>query len=221
LKLLRILINYAIAHDQLTHDPSRGIKRPKSGEIRAWTDAEIAQFESRWPIGTKQRLAFALMLYTGQRRSDVARMAWNDIVGGSIKVVQQKTGAKLTIPLALPLREVLAASARKHASILVTEYGRAFQVDGFGGWMRDAITAAGLPLDCQPHGLRKTAGKRLAEAGATTKQIMAMLGHRSISEAERYTANAEQAALAMAAVAVLERKQIKRPNPFGGDESSG
>jgi hypothetical protein len=46
----------------LKHDPSLGIKRPKGNEIRAWTDAELAAFERRWPIGTKRRTAYALML---------------------------------------------------------------------------------------------------------------------------------------------------------------
>ena len=69
-------------------DPSTGIKRTKIGEVRSWTDDEIRQYENRWPIGTKQRTAFALMLYTGQRRSDVHRMTWQDISHktGRIKV---------------------------------------------------------------------------------------------------------------------------------------
>jgi hypothetical protein len=45
--------------------------------------------------------------------------------------------------------------------IINTEYDRPFTVDGFSRWLRDAITAAGLPLDCKPHGLRKVAGRRL------------------------------------------------------------
>ena len=40
----------------------------------AWTDAEIAEYEARHPIGSKARLALALLLYTGQRRSDVVTM---------------------------------------------------------------------------------------------------------------------------------------------------
>jgi integrase len=137
LKLLRVLIRHAIALGWLKHDPSLGIKRLRSGEIRSWTEAEIAQFEARWPIGTKQRLAFALMLYTGQRRSDVHRMTWTDIDGDSIRVVQQKTGAKLTIRLHSELRAVLAEAKRGHVTILNTEYGRPFTVDGFYHAERD------------------------------------------------------------------------------------
>ena len=70
--------------------------------------------------------------------------------------------------------------------------------------MRVAITEAGLPLDCQPHGLRKAAGRRLAEAGCTAHEIMAVLGHKTLTEAERYTREADQGRLAMEAVAKLQ-----------------
>jgi integrase len=76
--------------------------------------------------------------------------------------------------------------------------------------MRDAIEKAGLPLDCQPHGLRKAAGRRLAEAGATAKMIMAILGHTTLAEAERYTEEADQAGLAEEAVIKLEGRKGNR-----------
>jgi hypothetical protein len=50
-------------------------------------------------------------------------------------------------------------------------YDKPFTVDGFSQWLREAITDSGLPLDCQPHGLRKTTGRRLAEAGATATRM--------------------------------------------------
>lgn len=204
LKILRVLIRHAIDIGWLDHDPSLGIKRPKTQEIRSWTDAEIEAFEKHWPSGTKQRLAFALMLYTGQRRSDVHRMTWADVSEGTIRVVQQKTGRKLTIPLHRDLLAVLAVANRDHLTIINTEYRKPFTVDGFSQWIRDAITAAGLPLETQPHGLRKAAGRRLAEAGCTAHEIMAVLGHKTLSEAERYTRQADQARLAIEAMTKLE-----------------
>lgn len=220
LKMLRILIRHAIETDVLDRDPSLGIKRPRTQEIRSWSDDEISRFEAKWPVGSKQRLAFALVLFTGQRRSDVHRMTWADIDGPSIRVVQQKTSAKLTIPLHRELRAVLAAAPRDHVTILNTAYGRPFSVDGFSGFMRDAIAEAKLPLSCQPHGLRKAAGRRLAEAGASANQIMAVLGHKSLAEAERYTREADQQRLARGAIAKLQgRKTNKKsqtpPEKFG------
>ena len=89
-------------------------------------------------------------------------------------------------------------------------YGKPFTVDGFSQWMRDAITDAGLPLECQPHGLRKATGRRLAEAGATAKMIMSILGHTTLAEAERYTEEADQAGLAEDAVIKLEAHKANR-----------
>jgi integrase len=210
LKMLRVLIRHAIAIGWLKHDPSLGIKRPKSGEIRSWSDEEIAQFEAHWPVGTKQRLAFALHLNTGQRRSDVHRMTWADVTEDSVRVVQQKTGAKLTIRLHRDLAAILAQTPREHVTLINTAFGKPFTVDGYSQWLRDAIKAAGLPLDCQPHGLRKAAGRRLAEAGCTAKEIMAVLGHKTLAEAERYTREADQAQLASGAVIKLEGRTENR-----------
>jgi integrase len=218
LKMLRVLIRHGIDIGWLSHDPSLGIKRPKIREIRSWTDDEIQRFEQHWPIGTKERLAFALMLYTGQRRSDVHRMTWADVSERTIRVVQQKTGRKLTIPLHRELLTFLAGAEREYAMIINTDYGRPFTVDGFSQWLRIAITAAGLPLDCQPHGLRKAAGRRLAEAGCSAHEIMAVLGHKTLSEAERYTREADQTRLATEAMMKLEGR---RANRFAQTESAG
>ncbi len=218
LKKLRILIGHAIAIGWLTHDPSLGIKRPKTNEVRAWTDVEIAIFEKHWPVGSKQRLAFALHLFTGQRRSDVHRMTWADVSDEKILVVQQKTRRKLVVPLHSELNQILGATDRKHLTIINTEFGKPFTVDGYSQWLRDAITGAGLPLDCQPHGLRKAAGRRLAEAGCSAHEIMSVLGHKTLAEAERYTRDADQGVLATAAMAKLEGRN---PNRIAQTASEG
>jgi integrase len=114
-------------------------------------------------------------------------MSWSHITPDSkIVVSQQKTGRRLLIPLHRDLVATLAVAKREHISILTTMFGKPFTVDGFSQWMRDAITEAELPLGCQPHGLRKATGRRLAEAGATAKMIMSVLGHTTLAEAERY-----------------------------------
>src|SRR5262249_16488000 len=96
LKRMRTLLRYAMDIGWRESDPTARVRAFKSIEIHTWTESEISQFELRWPIGTKQRLAFDLLLYTGQRGSDVARIA-RPAAGEKIRVVQQKTGAPLTI----------------------------------------------------------------------------------------------------------------------------
>jgi site-specific recombinase XerD len=116
----------------------------------------------------------------------------------------------LLIPLHRDLLAALAAAKRDRVSILTTMYGKHFTVDGFSQWMRDAIREPGLPLDCQPHGLRKATGRRLAEAGATAKMIMSILGHTTLAEAERYTEEADQAGLAEDAMDILQGHKANR-----------
>jgi integrase len=210
IKVLRILIRHALALDWLRHDPSLAIKRPRLREVRSWTDAEIAQFEAYWPVGTKERLAFSMHLHTGQRRSDVSRMTWADLEGATIRVVQLKTGAALSIPLHAGLRAILDVTPRRHVAIITSGRGKPFSTDGYSTWLRAAIRAAGLPDDCRVHGLRKAAGRRLADAGCTPHEIMAVLGHKSLSEAERYTRGADQKRLASAAVIKLEARNGNR-----------
>jgi integrase len=192
LKKLRILIRHAIEKGLLKHDPSAGIKRPKSKPIRAWTDGEIAAYEARWPLGTKQRTAYALMLGVGTARVDVHRMTWTQVDSAGVGYTRNKTGVAVDIGLDTGLRAALDAAPRSHVCIITTEFGRPFTVDGFSGFMRDAMKAAGLPLDCKPHGLRKTLGRKLADAGVSAHDIMAALGHTTLAQAELYTKEANR-----------------------------
>ena len=111
---------------------------------------------------------------------------------------------------ATPVEEGTAILHIALGRIDLTPLAIPFTVDGFSGWMRDAISNAGLPLDCKPHGLRKAAGRLLAEAGATAKMIMSILGHTTLAEAERYTEEADQAGLAEDAVTKLEGHKANR-----------
>ena len=73
--------------------------------------------------------------------------------------------------------------------------------------MRSAIKAAGLPPRCVSHGLRKAAMRRLAESGATEKQIAAVSGHKTLKEIELYTKAADQKRLARAGMSKLADRQ--------------
>jgi enterobacteria phage integrase len=200
LKRLRTLVRYARSVGWIDRDPTAGAKAYRSKEIHTWTEEEIATFEKRWRKGSRERLAFALLLYTGQRGSDVHRMLWSDYVGDTIRVAQQKTTTKLTIPLHDELEGLLALAPRENSTILETVYKKPFSAKGFGNMVSDAIRAAGLPQRCVPHGLRKAAARRLAEAGCSASEIMAITGHKTLAEVERYTRAAEQERLARQAI---------------------
>ena len=137
-------------------------------------------------IGSRARLAFALLLYTGQRRSDVVRMGRQHIRDEALQVRQLKTGAELSVPVHPALAAIIAETGANNLTFLVTDQGKPYSAAGFGNWFRDQCRAVGLH-GCSAHGLRKAAARRLAEAGCTAHEIAAITGHASLREIARYT----------------------------------
>jgi integrase len=108
----------------------------------------------------------------------------------------------LLIPILPELADALALVPRTNMTFLLTKHGAPFSVGGFGNWFRDRCDEAGLP-QCSAHGLRKLAATRLANAGCSDREIMAITGHRSVSEVSRYTKARDQELLAEQAMAKL------------------
>jgi integrase len=200
-KVLRAMMRHAVEIGLRIDDPTRDVRpiRVKSDGFHSWTDDEIARFEKRHPVGSRARLAFALLLYTGQRRSDVVRMGRQHVRGGVLTVRQQKTGVELSIPVHPTLQAVLADTPMDNMTFLTTQFGKPFTPDGFGNWFRIQCNAAGLP-QCSAHGLRKAAARWLAEAGCTAHEIAAITGHASLKQVAHYTRAADQGRLASAAM---------------------
>ena len=111
-KALRALMQHSVDIGLRTDDPTRDVKaiRVKSDGYHSWTEEEIAQFEARHPIGSRPRLALALLLYTGQRRSDVVRMGRQHIRDGRLHIRQDKTGIELAIRMHSDLQAIIAES---------------------------------------------------------------------------------------------------------------
>ena len=203
LKAIRHLMKYAIATELCASDPTIGIKLPKmkTDGIHTWDETEIATFEATHAVGTKPRLAFALLIYTGQRVSDVIRMGPQHISHGVLRVKQKKTGVTLEIPVHTDLRAILDAAPGKHLTFLISpKTGKPYGGNAISQQMRIWCDAAELPK-CSAHGLRKAACRRLAEAGCSANEIAAMSGHATLSEVQRYTKAADQARMARNAMA--------------------
>jgi integrase len=201
-KVLREMMKVAVKLEWRETDPTLGVKKikpKKQGGFHRWYDPEIAQFEARHPIGSKARLAMALGLYTGQARQDVVLMGEQyithehdpeqgyevEILNWVRKKTEDKTGLELAIPVHPQLRQIIDATASKHLTFLVTEFGAPFTAAGFGNWFRDRCKEAGLP-HCSFHGLRKAAATRLIDAGCDVVEASAITGHASLKELQRY-----------------------------------
>jgi integrase len=193
----------------VTSNPTKSVRRPKENldaGYHTWTPEAVEQFERRHAIGTKARLALALFLFTGQRKSDVVLFGRQHVLDGMLKFTQQKKRNRHPVRLELPilpmLQNVIDASPCGNLTFLVTEFGKPFSAKGFSSKMRQWCNEAGLP-HCTGHGLRKAGAVIAAHNGATPHQLMAIFGWRTLKEAERYTKAMEQRRIASGAMRLL------------------
>jgi integrase len=217
LVVLRKMITVALDHEWIEVDPTHRLGyRPEIKGHRAWTDDERAKFEAHWPLGTMPRTIYASTLYSGQRRSDVVRFKWTDFDGDRMPLTQQKTGKRLVLPVLPAWREALDAAPRHGEYVIGTIHGGQRSLKGLTVDFQDWTEAAGLK-GCTLHGLRKTLGKIIVETGGTTRELMGALGHETLAHAELYSRDAEQEALARAALDKASKRLRPRLRVVGGE----
>lgn len=206
---------FALPLDLLPHSITTGTTVIGShGGHKPWTDEQVSIAEQYAAPHIAKLITLAAN--TGQRGSDLCRMRWSDIedVDGrqGINVVQRKTGLQLWIPFTLELQYAVSMWERRPTFILLNRQGQPYgnRKNLSMSWERERdgnaalAPCAGLVL----HGLRATAVVRLRRAGATTPQIVDMVG-LSAPMVERYSRFADQKQSALAAVLHLDRNRNK------------
>jgi integrase len=207
LKALRGLMRWAKRNGRIKVDPTAEVDPPPmkpSDGFPTWEDEHIAQFEARWPVGTKERLALTLFLWTGQRREDIAVMGRQHMRDGVIRLRQIKTSTEVNIPvLADELRNAVAAMPAGQMTFLQTQQGRPFTANGLYNFFKDAMREAGLPESLALHGLRKAFCCHLADAGVDAADIATISGHLTLSMVQRYIKDRNKRAGAVRAMTKL------------------
>lgn len=209
LKRLSQLMDLAIELEWRSDNPVSGVKRyPTNPEgFHTWDEGEIARYYEVHEMGTPAHLVMTLMLYTGAARCDAVRLGKVNLKGGRIVYRRRKTkknpeGFEVDIPVHPYLAETLAHVREDAFTFLETAYGRARTASGLGASMRKWCDKAGLPL-CASHGLRKAICRRIAQIEKDVFQVMAVSGHKSIKEAQKYIDAYNRAAKADSAIASL------------------
>jgi integrase len=209
LNTVRAMFKWAAKEGRIPDDPTLGVTREKvkSTGYKTWSEDHISRFEAVHPIGSKARLSFALLLFTGQRRRDVVNIGRQHVHNGVLTIDQSKTEggeeAHLEIPVHPKLREIIDATPTIGVkTFLVTHFGKPYTAPGFGNWFRELCNRADCP-DVSAHGLRKATARRLAEIGCSANQIASITGHASLSEVQRYTKAADRKRMAREAMAKL------------------
>jgi integrase len=197
------------ADHKIIVNPVRDVKKIRyaTDGWYTWTVDDVGQYMRRHRIGTKAGLALSLLLFTGVRRSDVVKLGRQHIRNGWLSFVATKTRKVRAAPVEIPvlpiLSEAIAAGPTGNLTFLITEFGKPFTAAGFGNWFRDRCDEAGLP-HCSAHGLRKAGATIAADNGATDRQLMAMYGWTSESQATPYTRKANRKRLAKSGMGLID-----------------
>lgn len=211
LKTMRGLFGWALEAGYVAVDPTKGVKllKGKNDKIgfHTWTEDEVERFENKWKLGSRERLAMDLLLYTGLRRGDVVRLGRQHVKNGWIAMPTEKKGAeeKVEIPLLDILAATIAASPTGDLTFLCTARGTPFVKESFGNWFKDACVAAGVPGSA--HGLRKAGATRAAERGASERQLQSIFNWSTGKMAQLYTRAADAKRLASSAADLLRPAQ--------------
>jgi integrase len=176
ISVLALILAWALDRGLVTANPCQRLGRVyrATRRDRVWSDDDEARFLAVAP--EHLHLAFKLAACTGQRQGDLLRLPWSAYDGTHIRVRQQKTGARVVVPVAAELKVALDATPRRSTIILTTAEGTPWTGAGFRKSWTTARHRAGL-TGLTFHDLRGTAVTRLALAGCTEAEIASISGH--------------------------------------------
>lgn len=213
LKAVRGLFRWALEADLITVDPTAEVDslKTKTEGFHAWSEGELETFEKHWPVGTRQRLAFDIFLYTGLRRGDAARLGRQHVRNGVFTLRTEKTGQPIVAPVLPALARSIAAAPTGELAFIGAEGGKPMTKESLGNWFRKACDEAGVPGSA--HGLRKAGATRAANNGATVAQLEAIFGWSGGGMAALYTRGANRERLAREAMSKLESTETEQSMP--------
>jgi integrase len=198
---MRGLFEWAKEAGFLKSNPAAAVKYPvlKSGDgFPPWSEDDAAIYEVHWRRGTKERVWFDMLAWTGLRRGDAVRLGRQHVRDGEAAIRTEKSGSKVevTIPLDLlpALAETLRVGPTGELAFICGSNGKPMTKESFGNAFSDACRKAGIRKSA--HGLRKLAATRAASAGLSIFQLNAMFGWTGTRMAAHYTQAADRKRLA-------------------------
>jgi integrase len=213
LDAMRGLFRWAAEAKLVKVDPTAAVRNPrrtKGPGFKMWSEEEMAAYERRWPIGTKERVWLDVLAYTGLRRGDAVRLGRQHVSNGVATLKTEKGSVSVVLPILPVLAATLQAGPCGDLSFVVGAKGEPMTKESFGNAFHEACRAAGVPGSA--HGVRKIAATRAAENGATVAELEAIFGWHGGAMAAHYTREANRARLARAA---MHKLGTSNPAPKG------
>jgi integrase len=217
LDAMRGLFRWAHEKGLVKIDPTNGVGNPprKAGEgFTPWTEDQVAKYQARWPLGTRQRVWLDVLLYTGLRRGDAVRLGRQHVRNGVATIKTEKSGlsVEVDLPILAVLQATLDAGPCGDLTFIAGANGRPLTKESFGNEFKVACKEAGVPGSA--HGVRKIAATTAADNGATEYELMAIFGWTDPKMAALYVRAANRRKLAARAMQKLNAERTSIPSPM-------
>ncbi len=191
LKLVRQIMNFAIACGYIDTNPTRGIKRNRRTPLtRFLSREEIARLHrvldrQSGGRGAAQAEIIRLLLLTGCRKSEIVRLRWSEVHGDMLMLGDSKTGAR-KVPLNAQARSILNRQTRGESPLVFPSPRDPSRPRGseLSLWYR-ARREAGIE-DVRLHDLRHTHASHAVMNGVPVPVVSRLLGHSNSSMTLRY-----------------------------------
>jgi integrase len=182
----------------LAENPAAVVKRfqpPKKDDLDdeedghpTFTDEDLAVFEGAYAHGTLGRLIYEVLLCTGLRVGDAARVGRQHVKDGVLRLKTEKTHTWVALRVLPRLERALAVGPKgldTELAWITKKNGKAMDKNYLGRVFGEACRKIGL--DRSAHGLRKAAARRYIEAGARPEQLKAIFGWETSAMVDKYT----------------------------------
>lgn len=192
----------AIANGQAETSPAAHVKAPRAPGLRKRLTLDTWQSMHALAKTGPQRWVSAMMLLalaTGQRRADLAKMRFDDVVDGCLRVEQQKKarkliGARVAIPLTLRLAatgmtlgdviELCRSVGAPGPTLLRKAGGGPIEMSSLSARFREHIVAV-CGADAYKryewpslHEVRSLSARTYIAEGMAPKTVQTLLGHK-------------------------------------------
>ncbi len=200
LAILSHVFTIAVRDWQWSDDnPVKGVSRLKEapGRVRYLSDDErVALLNATEEISPILHCIVVLALSTGARRGEIMGLRWKDVDLKAGRAILHET--KNSERRALALTSLALELLRQHAKVRQFDSDLVFPDprDGSKPWPLESRWRKALKMaeieDFRFHDLRHSAASYLAMNGATTAEIAAVLGHKTLQMVKRYAHLSDQ-----------------------------
>ena len=191
LKLLRQIMNFAIARGYIDTNPSRGLRRNRRPPLTRFLSLEEIRrmhcaLDDHARKGHRQQAdIIRLLLLTGCRRSEILRLRWSEVHADMLVLVDAKTGPR-KVPLNTQVRRILETQPRNQSAFVFPSPRDPSRPRSPALKLWNLVRRDADIEDVRLHDLRHTFASHAVMNGVPVPVVSRLLGHSDSSMTLRY-----------------------------------